>query len=90
MWTGRVPPNNWYGFRTRRTLSNEHLWYAANRVAGRDLFVAGLAVVIAVFMMPQVQYELGQSALWFAPTVFVIAVVGAVTHSFLALSRMDN
>jgi uncharacterized membrane protein len=42
---GRVRPNSWYGCRTEKTLSDEKVWYAVNRVAGRDLVAAGAAVV---------------------------------------------
>ncbi len=34
---GRVRPNSWYGCRTEKTLSDEKVWYAVNRVTGRDL-----------------------------------------------------
>ena len=42
---GRVRPNSWYGCRTEKTLSGEKVWYAVNRVTGRDLVAAGHAVV---------------------------------------------
>lgn len=42
----RVPPNWWYGCRTRKTLSDVNIWYAVNRITGRDLIVAGIAVVV--------------------------------------------
>jgi len=42
---GRVRPNSWYGCRTEKTLSDEKVWYAVNRVTGRDLVAAGIAVV---------------------------------------------
>jgi uncharacterized membrane protein YedE/YeeE len=45
---GRVPPNRLYGFRTAKTLSEERIWYAANRVAGWDLLVAGLIIAAAL------------------------------------------
>jgi uncharacterized membrane protein len=41
LWRGRVRPNFWYGCRTRRTLSDERVWYAVNRVTGRDMIFAG-------------------------------------------------
>ena len=41
----RVRPNSWYGCRTEKTLSDEKVWYAVNRVTGRDLVAAGVAVV---------------------------------------------
>jgi uncharacterized membrane protein len=45
----RVPPNHWYGFRTAKTFSIPTIWYAANRVAGIDLLIAG--VVLAMFIL---------------------------------------
>ena len=44
---GRVRPNSWYGCRSEKTLSDEKVWYAVNRVTGRDLVAAGAAVVFA-------------------------------------------
>jgi uncharacterized membrane protein len=44
---GRVRPNSWYGCRTEKTLSDEKVWYAVNRVTGRDLVAGGVAVVAA-------------------------------------------
>ncbi len=42
---GRVRPNSWYGCRTSKTLSDEKVWYAVNRVTGRALVAAGIAVI---------------------------------------------
>lgn len=39
----RVPPNWVYGFRTARTMRDPDVWYAANRIAGIDLVLCGLA-----------------------------------------------
>lgn len=38
---GRVRPNPWYGCRSERTLSDEGLWYRANRILGRGLVLVG-------------------------------------------------
>jgi uncharacterized membrane protein len=42
---GRVRPNSWYGCRTRKTMSDEKIWYAVNRVTGRGLIIAGIMLV---------------------------------------------
>src|SRR5918998_4399100 len=42
---GRVRPNSWYGCRTEKTLSDEKVWYAVNRVTGRDLVAGGIALI---------------------------------------------
>jgi uncharacterized membrane protein len=44
---GRVRPNFWYGCRTHRTLSDERIWYAVNRVTGRDMIVGGAIIIAA-------------------------------------------
>jgi hypothetical protein len=50
----KVPPNLWYGFRTRRTLSDPDIWYRANYLGGLGLLYAGvasLAVNLALSML---------------------------------------
>ena len=47
----RVPPNHWYGFRTAKTFSNQTIWYAANRVAGIDLIIAGVVIALGMLAM---------------------------------------
>ena len=44
MWREKIPPNALYGFRTPRTVTDERVWYPVNRVGGRDLFLAGVAM----------------------------------------------
>ncbi len=46
MALGLIPPNRWYGFRTRKTLSSPAIWYPANRYSGWALTIAG-AIAIA-------------------------------------------
>jgi uncharacterized membrane protein len=47
MALGLVPPNQFCGFRTRKTLSSPEVWHPANRVCGWSLVIAGI-VAIAV------------------------------------------
>lgn len=47
---GWVPPNRFYGVRTRRTLSDDALWFAANRVGGWVVLTGG-AVWLAVLCL---------------------------------------
>jgi uncharacterized membrane protein len=48
---GKVARNGIYGFRTPKTLSADRIWFPANRYMGRDLFVAGVAIVVGSLMM---------------------------------------
>ncbi|HEV2761807.1 MAG TPA: SdpI family protein [Pyrinomonadaceae bacterium] len=45
LFLGRVRPNWWYGCRTEKTLSDKKVWYAVNRVTGRDIIAGGIALV---------------------------------------------
>jgi len=50
----RVPRNRWYGLRIPATLADEHVWYEANAVTGRDLIVVGIVLLLAAFWLPRV------------------------------------
>lgn len=41
----KVRPNGWIGVRTSKTLSNDELWYKANRYAGWNYLVLGLILM---------------------------------------------
>jgi len=41
LWVGMVPPNRFYGVRVAATLSDEAVWYAVNKAAGRDMVALG-------------------------------------------------
>jgi uncharacterized membrane protein len=43
----RIKPNRWYGFRTSKTLSDPGIWYPANRIAGFDLVLAGVLIIVS-------------------------------------------
>jgi hypothetical protein len=83
----RVPPNRWYGFRVRRTLSDPSVWYAANRYSGWWMLAAGVvsAVVAAAgYVAPLgfVPYALTCGG------VAVAAVAVGVVFSFRHLGRL--
>ena len=42
----RVPPNLWYGFRTRTTLSDRDIWYRANYLGGAALLYSGIVALV--------------------------------------------
>ena len=51
LWGRRVPPNRFYGVRTRTTLSDEALWYEVNARSGRDLAIAATLYTVASFVI---------------------------------------
>jgi hypothetical protein len=42
LYRRKVGRNNWFGLRTKFTMSDDPTWYAANRVTGRWLIITGI------------------------------------------------
>jgi hypothetical protein len=42
-----VPPNGWYGFRVRKTLTNPEIWYPVNKRSGFWLLATSLCIILA-------------------------------------------
>lgn len=67
---GKVPPNCVYGFRTRKTLSSETVWYKANKFFGVGLVLSSTASLFffaAALLFPEA-----------IPAYFVRQVAGLV------------
>ncbi|HEX8138347.1 MAG TPA: SdpI family protein [Pyrinomonadaceae bacterium] len=85
----RVPPNPYYGFRTKKTLSDPKIWYEANRVSGHDLLVAGALITITSFvMLVFAQGWKPEHVVVTLLSVMILSLVGAVWHGFAVLRRM--
>ena len=53
MATRRVRPNHWYGLRVPATFADEHVWYEANALAGRDTMALGVVLVLVAVALPR-------------------------------------
>ncbi|MBI1762252.1 MAG: SdpI family protein [Acidobacteria bacterium] len=89
LMTRRVPPNHWYGFRVPKTLRDPYVWYEANQVAGRDLILAGVAVLLAALFALLTAWLL---PLWLTNSlvygVFLVMLLLVVVDSFRALRKL--
>jgi uncharacterized membrane protein len=86
---GRIPPNRFYGARTRKTLSDERIWYAVNRVTGRDLIIGGVAVMITAVGIQFFGKSLNPNhAATILLTVLVVSVIVMVIDSLVAERTM--
>jgi uncharacterized membrane protein len=85
----QVKPNFWYGCRTQKTLSDEKIWYAVNRVTGRDLIVAGILLLTSSLAVSILGRTLNPTlAVIILLTVMVLSVAAMVVNSFRSQSRM--
>ncbi len=85
---GIIPPNPTTGFRTSKTLSNEGIWYAANRVMGYDMLIAGAVIVVAAIVTAKVFRRDPRRATRINFLVFIASLGAALLHGFWALGRM--
>lgn len=78
----RVPPNRFYGFRSKRTLGDEEIWYRVNRLGGVFLLLSSLGTLIASLVpMLAVWPDVGAAATTLTGVVIssaVVMVVGGV------------
>ena len=51
LWMRMVPPNRFYGVRTRATLGDEQRWYAVNSSAGFDLLISGIVLLAGILVL---------------------------------------
>jgi hypothetical protein len=76
----RIPPNGWYGFRTRLTRSDPRIWYPVNAWGARRLLWLGagtLLVAPASLLIPETwlpAYLLAVSGLWVGALVVVLVL----------------
>ena len=84
----RVPPNHWYGFRVPKTLRDPYVWYEANHVAGRDLLLAGVAVLLAALFTLLTAWLLPVWITSLPYAVFTVAMLLVIVDSFWALRKL--
>ena len=88
LFRGQIKPNDWYGCRTTKTMSNERVWYAVNRITGRDTIAAGIAVLISslvVFLLRSQMNSDFAAALLLA--VLILGVGAMVVNSLKTQKR---
>jgi uncharacterized membrane protein len=89
MMYDKIPPNGFYGFRTPRTLSDPNVWYPANRVAGRNLALAGAIVSTTALVLFAIHKSIPPRTADVTLLIVTLAsFTGAVVHSFIALRRI--
>ena len=86
---GKVPPNIWYGFRTRNTLSNKEIWYSVNRATGEDMVRGGASLVACSFFVMVLRDWLEfEAALTILLGVTILTALWMLIHGISILRRV--
>jgi uncharacterized membrane protein len=85
----KVPPNSFYGCRTRRALSNPKIWYEANHISGIDFCIGGFVVFVSSLAMLALGNDVETNhAVMVLLMVLLLSVGGAAWHGFRVIKRM--
>ena len=91
MLLDKVPPNPWYGFRVPSTLSDERLWYKANRYIARGLLATGIITVAGALALYVFAPGLSVDAYaWLVLAVFGAPMLVTVVAGFRYLRRLKQ
>lgn len=86
---GKVPPNSFYGCRTTKTLSDPKIWYAANRMSGKDFLISGLLIFVASLTMLAFGRDMNPEHVVFTLlTLLLLSVAAAAWRCLTAVRRM--
>ncbi len=77
----RVPPNQWWGYRTPRTLADETVWYAVNHNVGWGLLVASILCAAAIWVVFSMDFGASTRSLISIGIIIVGAIVPVVVGS---------
>lgn len=85
----KVPPNDWYGFRTPKTRSDERIWYEANRIAAQGMVVAGIVLILGSLALLLFAKQMSDvTKLIIIGVIALVSFAVVLTRSFKALSQM--
>jgi len=85
---GKIARNQWYGFRTKKTLADDVVWYRANRTAAVNLISAGIFILLTAGVVFAVKDSIpAKTSVVLMPIVTMAAILAAVVKSFMSLKK---
>jgi hypothetical protein len=79
LWLRLIPPNRFYGVRTRATLADEALWYEVNARSGRDLALAAALFMVGTLVIDRMGAGWVPELRMLASAALLIAALAWVT-----------
>jgi len=84
-----IPRNRFYGVRTAKTLSEDRIWYATNRLGGWWFLVSSGTYVLFSILQPMSGSHDPRFSLWLAHlTVFLAPLVASVVMTIRYSRRL--
>jgi uncharacterized membrane protein len=74
-----VPRNRFYGIRTKKSLSDDRVWYAVNKFGGRLIIFSGLIYLAAAALLPYSKSSTDSFTVWSIHLLaFVVPLLGSL------------
>ena len=84
-----VPRNRRYGFRSTKTLADDRLWYAANRLGGWTMLLASSVYLAFAAACPTTGLGDRRFGMWLAHfAAFAVPLAGALVLTMRAVRRL--
>ncbi|MBN2046485.1 MAG: SdpI family protein [Anaerolineaceae bacterium] len=86
----KIKPNYFYGFRVRKTLQNEDIWYEVNQYAARYLLATGLIslpISIGLYFIPNINVD---DYAWLCLAAFVLPFTISLIQSLRLLNSIKG
>jgi uncharacterized membrane protein len=83
-----VKPNQWYGFRTSKTLSDPEIWYKANCFAAKNMIIAGAVIIAEFVILPFFKHRNVMLSIVLFYFMVSIPVLVAIVRSLLYLRKL--
>jgi uncharacterized membrane protein len=84
---GWIPKNRFYGVRTRKTLSDDRVWFAVNKLGGRLIIVCSLIYLSIAAIVPY-SSDVTSSNWWIHMAGFVLPLVTSVIVIHIYTKRL--
>ena len=88
---GKIKPNWLYGFRLPSIVRNEDIWYKINKQVGRDLIIAGVVIIIGMFILLILKSYFTINQLIIISLLLVnIPLIIAIIRGLVLLKKLKN
>ncbi len=88
LYLKKVKPNDMYGFRTPKTMSDPEIWYAINSRGGFDFCIAGVVVMLGALLFRILLRSYPPQAILLANGgLLILALVVVIIRFVIALKR---
>lgn len=84
----KIKPNGLYGFRTKKTLENETVWYKANEYSGGLMIVTGIVITVASIILYFLTKPMNLNTV--ALLLLSVSVVPIVVMIILSIRKLNT